>query len=170
MLFFGQIPYSSVDFTLQDSACILFLSRNSCVVVKIQSDRHRFKSWCCLLLAEPQRFVYLENGDDDCVTGHKVSTNIPRGGAQNPAPAVTNPRTSTAYSYVEPEERFCFSIRVKNCGLFPFAPIQGSCKQPIYIAQLVACLRSMLEALHLSSPPLHSGLWWHILIILVLRR
>lgn len=36
MLFFGQIPYSSVDFNLQDLACILFLSRNSCVVIKIQ--------------------------------------------------------------------------------------------------------------------------------------
>lgn len=44
-------------------------------------------------------FVHLENGDDDCDTGHKVNTNITKGGAQNLASAVTNLRTSTTYLY-----------------------------------------------------------------------
>ena len=55
-------------------------------------------NWVMGKVPEPL-FVHLENGDDDCDTGHKVNTNIPRGDAQNPVSVVTTLTTNTAYLY-----------------------------------------------------------------------
>ena len=60
--------------------------------------------------------MYLENGDGGSGTSHKVSENSPsrRVGTHNTEWAVTNTRLSIAHLCVEFEDRFCFSVWVKN--------------------------------------------------------